>query len=126
MVQFFIPNLRGNLATAEAEWQRCLSESPAPADSRRVYSLTYEHDGDRYEVKVGERRKRYRRKTGPRGGYIADADHEPRGRDTGTMVSGIVDTSGDLLYVWSYGPPFDGWGNPSLVGRAEVRGHKLL
>jgi hypothetical protein len=35
-------------------------------------------------------------------------------------VSGIIDT-GDLIYVWSYGPPFGGWHNPSMVGRAEVK-----
>lgn len=58
------------------EWQRYLRESPAPASSRRVYSLTCEHDGDRYEITVGHPRKKYPRKTGPRGGYIKDAGHQ--------------------------------------------------
>lgn len=37
------------------------------------------------------------------------------------MVSGIIGTGDDLLYVWSYGPPFGGWANPSFVSRAEIR-----
>ena len=120
MARFYIPHLRDDPAVAETEWERYLGESPAPPDSRRVYSLTYERDGDRYEVTVGQARKCYRRRTGPRGGYIKNADHERVGRRTGTMVSGIID-AGELLYVWSYGPPFGGWHNPSLVGRGEVR-----
>ena len=35
-------------------------------------------------------------------------------------MSGIID-AGEQLYVWSYGPPFGGWGNPTFVGRNEVR-----
>lgn len=119
MTGFFIPRLRDDPA-AEAEWQRYLERTPAPADSRRVYKLTYEHNGSKYEVAVGEPRKQFRRRTGPRGGYIPNADFERLGRATGTEVSGIIDT-GDLVYVWSYGPPFGGWVNPSLVGRAEIR-----
>ena len=119
MAKFFIPHLREDPEAAEAE-RRYLSESPAPPDSRRVHKLTYEHDGDRYEVTVGKPRKRFRRRTGPRGGYIEDADFERFGRDTGTAVSGIIDT-GDLIYVWSYGPPFGGWGNPTMVGPGEAR-----
>ena len=47
--------------------------NPPRRRQRRVYSLTYEREGDRYEVTVGEKRKRYARRTGPRGGYIKDA-----------------------------------------------------
>ena len=36
--------------------------------------MTYKHDGDKYEVTVGEPRKVYQRETGPRGSYIEDAD----------------------------------------------------
>lgn len=121
MTEFFIPHLTDDPAAAEAEWQRYVAESPAPSSSRRVHKLTYEHGGDRYEVTVGQPRKQFRRQTGPRGGYIPNADFERWGRDMGTDVSGIVDTGGDLIYVWSYGPPFGGWHNPSMVGRAEVR-----
>ncbi len=32
------------------------------------------HDGDKYEVTVGQPRKVYKRKTGPRGGYIKNAN----------------------------------------------------
>jgi hypothetical protein len=117
---FFIPHLRDDPEAAEAEWQRYLRESDAPPDSRRVYSLTYEHEGDRYEVTIGQKRKRYARKTGPRGGYIKDAGQQGWATETGTVVSGIID-AGDPLHVWSYGPPFGGWANPSVVGRSEVR-----
>lgn len=120
MTKFFLPHLREDPAAAAAEWQRYLDESGAPQDSRRVHRLSYEHDGDRYEVTVGEPRQQFRRKTGPRGGYIKNADVERYGRDTGTVVSGIID-AGDLVYVWSYGPPFGGWANPSFVGRREIR-----
>lgn len=44
MTEFFIPHLREDPAAAETEWQRYLAESAAPADSRRVYWLTYEDD----------------------------------------------------------------------------------
>jgi hypothetical protein len=121
MVQFFVPHLRDDPDTAEAEWQRYLNESPAPFDSRRVHSLIYEHNGDKYEVTVGQPRKRYAKETGPRGGYIKNVGHQQWASDTGTTVSGIIDTRGDLLYVWSYGPPFGDWANPSFVGRVEVR-----
>ena len=121
MAEFFIPHLAGDPVAAEAESQRYLAESPAPPSSRRMHRLVYVHGGDRYEVTVGEPRKRFRRRTGPRGGYIKNAGYERLGRDTGTVVSGIVDTGGDLVYVWSYGPPFDGWHNPSMVGRGEIR-----
>jgi len=118
--RFFIPHLRDDPEAAEAEWERYLRESPAPPGSRRVYSLTYEHEGDRYEVTVGEKRKRYARKTGPRGGYIKDAEQQGWASRTGTIVSGIID-AGATLYVWSYGPPFGEWHNPAMVGRAGVR-----
>jgi hypothetical protein len=39
--------------------------------------MTYKHDGDKYEVTVGEPRKVYQRETGPRGSYIEDADWQP-------------------------------------------------
>ena len=120
MTGFFIPELRDDPAAAEAEWQRYLDETPAPAESRRLYKLTYVHNGDKYEVTVGEPRKQFRRQRGPRGGYIPNADYERYGRDTDTIVSGMID-AGDLIYVWSYGPPFGGWANPSMVGRAEIR-----
>jgi hypothetical protein len=120
-VKFFIPGAENDPALAEERWQVFLTESPAPADSKRACRMTYEHDGARYEVTVGQRRKRYARQTGPRGGYLKDADYVSRSQDTGTQVAGIVDGGGDVLYVWSFGPPFDGWANPSLVGRRELR-----
>jgi hypothetical protein len=119
-LEFFIPHLQDDSHAVEAEWTRYLAESPAPRDSKRVYSMAYEHEESKFVVTVGKARIEYVRRTGPRGGYIRDADYVRRGQDTGTVVSGIVDTGGDLLYVWSYGPRFGGWANPSLVGRGEV------
>lgn len=95
-MKFFIPHLTDDPAAAEAEWQCYLDAAGAPPDSRRIYRLTYEHDGDRYELTVGEPRQQFRRQTGPRGGYIRNADHERYGRATGTIVSGIID-AGDLV-----------------------------
>ena len=118
-MQFFIPHLREDPEVAEVEWKRYLRDSGAPAASRRVHSVTYMHDGSRYEVSVGEPRRQYARKRGPRGGYIKNAELSTYGNQTGTVVSGIVD-AGDVLHVWSYGPPFGGWANPSMVGRAEI------
>ncbi len=51
-----------------------MSNDAGTSASRHARSLTYKHGSDKYEVVVGKPRKRYRRKTGPRGGYIKDAD----------------------------------------------------
>ena len=48
-----------------------------------------------------------------------DAPLNPHPDATGTQVSGIVH-AGHVLYVWSYGPPFGGWANPSMVGPSSV------
>lgn len=120
-MKFFIPHLQTDPAAAEVEWNRYVRESTGgSAESRRIYSLTYEHEGDKYVVVVGKPRSLYARKTGPRGGYIKNAGQVGWGQDTGTMVSGMVEVGG-LIYVWSYGPPFGGWANPSLVGRGEIQ-----
>ena len=119
-LRFFIPHLRDDPLAAEAEWERYLRVTPAPTRSGRVYSVTYEHEDSRILATVGEERLEYRRKRGPRGGYIKNADFNPVGQRTGTQISGIID-AGNLLYVWSYGPPFRGWANPSLIGKAEVQ-----
>jgi hypothetical protein len=67
---------------------------------------------------VGKPRERYRRKTGPRGGYIKDADWNAWGEQTGSTVTVIVDL-GHVIQVWSE-EPSHGWANPSLVGHNEV------
>jgi len=118
-MKFFIPHLRDDSAAAEQEWLRYLRATSAPPGSRRVHSVTYQHDRAKYVVRVGEPRLIFRRKTGPRGGYIKNADYVSYSSATGTVVSGIVDT-GAVLHVWSYGPPFGGWANPSMIGRNEV------
>ncbi len=119
-MRFFIPYLKDDPEAAEVQWRAWLEASSAPATSRRVYSMEYEHDSSRFEVTVGKPRKEYERRTGPPGGYNKNADYNQLGSETGTEVSGIIDTGG-LVYVWSYGPPFGGWANPSLIDVGEVR-----
>jgi hypothetical protein len=80
--------------------------------------MTYKHDGDKYEVTVGESRKVYKRKTGPRGGYIKDADWQGWGTATGSTVTAISD-AGRFIEVYSE-EPSRGWANPSMVGHDEV------
>jgi len=82
--------------------------------------MDYEHESSRFEVTVGKPRKEYQRRTGPRPTSIEKADYDRPGAETGTEVSGIV-AAGGQIYVWSYGPPFGGWPNPSLVDEGEVR-----
>ncbi len=93
------------------------SDSDATA-GRRARTMTYRHDGDKYEVTVGEPRKAYRRKTGPRGGYIKDADWQGWGTPTGSTVTAIID-AGHVIEVYSE-EPSRGWANPSMVGHGEV------
>jgi hypothetical protein len=80
--------------------------------------MTYKHGGDKYEVIVGEPRQVYRRKTGPRGGYIKDAGWQGWGAPTGSAVTTIID-AGRFIEVYSE-EPSRGWANPSMVGHDEV------
>jgi hypothetical protein len=106
---FFIP-YRNDPAEAEDLWLRLVAGNAA---CRRVYSLTYRHEDQRIEVRVGEERKVFRRKTGWRGGYMAGTDFDRRYRREGAVVLAIVD-AGDLIRVWSVAQ--DGrWPNPSIV-----------
>jgi hypothetical protein len=85
---------------------------------RQIRSITYEHEGDRYEVIVGSPRRVYRRRTGPRGGYIKNAGQKSWSTGTGSVVTGIE--PGDPFCVWSE-VPSGIWDNPSLVGQHEIR-----
>ena len=80
--------------------------------------MTYRHDGDKFEVTVGKPRKIYKRRKGPRGGYIKDADWQGWGTDIGSTVTAIED-AGNVIYVHSE-EPSKGWANPSMVGHGEV------
>ena len=82
-----------------------------------MYSITYEDDSSRLVVTVGRPRIEYRRKTGPRGGRIRNADHESLGHETGSEVAAIID-AGTVFYVYSYGPDHGEWENPSMVGKS--------
>jgi hypothetical protein len=94
------------------------SEGEVPAAGRVARSMTYKHGGDKYEVTVGQSRKVYKRKTGPRGGYIKDADWQGWGTPTGSTVTAITD-AGRFIEVYSE-EPSKGWANPSMVGHDEV------
>lgn len=120
-MKFFIPDLPEQPDEAEARWVYYCQKSGAPTDSKRVFKMAYLHDGDKYEVEVGETRVAFARKTGPKGGYIKNAGHSKVGRRTGSMISAIID-SGNVISVWSYGSgaDFGGWANPSFVGHNEV------
>ena len=82
-----------------------------------LYRLTYNHEGDQYELEVGRPRKKFARKTGPRGGYIKNAEPSTYGTETGGTVVLIVSTE-NVIEVWS--EPARGWAVPSIVGRSEV------
>jgi hypothetical protein len=88
------------------------------AKPRQARTMTYRHDGDKYEATVGEPRKAYRRRTGPRGGYIKNADWQGWGTPTGSTVTAIID-AGHVIEVYSE-EPSRGWANPSMVGHSEV------
>jgi len=81
--------------------------SKAPADG-----------GDKYVVTVGEPSKVHKRKTGPRGGYIKNAEWRGWSTPTGSIVTVIID-AGRFIEVRSE-EPSQGWANPSPVGHDEV------
>lgn len=108
-LRFVIPHLRDDLLAAEAEWERYLRDTPAPRGSRRVYSVTYEHEDSRIVATVGEERLEYRRKRGPRGGYIKNADFTllDNGRVLRSQKSstlGTCCTSGAMALRFGVGP----------------------
>lgn len=122
-MKFFIPYLEDVPEAAEAEWQRYLRDVSAPADSKRVYSVTHHHEGSKIIAKVGEEQLVYTHKRGPRGGYIRKAGLNPVGERTGTEISAIIDAGHDLIYliyVWIYSAAFGEWANPSLIGKSDI------
>lgn len=115
---FFIPGATDHRATWRAYLEmRGLKEDEVEA----LWKISYLHDGDRYEVRVGEPRRVFRRKTGPRGGYRANAGYRSWSSATGTEVTAIMRTP-TVILVWST-PPCGGWANPSMVGLTEVESH---
>ena len=115
-MKFFIPHLKDG-STAEEAWAEYLGQANLPGTTRPIRALTYEHEGSKYVVVVGEPRKRYREIRGPRGGRRPGAGYQSVGEDTGTDVTAIADA--DPIRVWSM-PPYRGWGNPSFVGRHSL------
>jgi hypothetical protein len=112
--QFFVPYLK---APAEAEdlWSRLAAGDTC---CRRVYSLTYLHDDQKIEVKVGEERKVFSRKKDRHGAYRPGLDFDRRHRREGTVVVAIVD-AGNVLRIWSVAMA-GRWPNPSLVSPADL------
>ena len=122
-MKFFIPYLQDAPEAAEAEWQRYLRDVSAPADSKRVYSVTHYREGSKVIATVGERQLVYTGERGPWGGYTRDAGLSLVGERTGSEISAIIDAGHDLIYliyVWIYGAASGEWANPSLVERSEV------
>jgi hypothetical protein len=116
-VKFFIPSV-DDLLEAEKVWRSFADDCGAPQSCRRLYSLTYTHDQDKIVVTVGKPPMVYKRQTGPRGGYIKNADFVRLGQSIGTTVCGIVD-AGSLIYVYQI-PSNRYWANPILVGQGSV------
>jgi hypothetical protein len=110
-MRFFVPG-------ATPEQNAKIWEELATTGHRPVHSVTYEHEGSKFVVTVGTERQEYRRKTGPRGGYIKNAGHVGWPAPTGSSVLLIVNT-GALLEVRSE-LPSGGWANPSLIGLSEI------
>jgi len=122
-VRFFVPFLQDAPEAAEAEWQAYLRDVSAPADSKRAYSVVYHHEGSKVIATVGEKRRLYTPKRGPRGGHTKSVGLKPVEGRTGTEISAIIDAGHDLIYliyVWIYGTSFGEWASPSLIGRSEV------
>lgn len=113
--EFFIPGAKD----PGAAWDWYVKSVGLEKDeAQALYEIGYLHDGDRYEVRVGEPRHVFPRKTGPRGGYRPDAGHRGWSSDTGTVVTAIMRTP-TVIFVWSL-PPYGNWANPSMVGAAEL------
>lgn len=112
---FFIPGAEDS-KTAWDWYVR--SENLKSDEVEALYEISYIHNGDRYEVRVGEPRHVFPRKTGPRGGYRPNAGFRSWSSDTGTVVTAIMKTP-TVIYVWSL-RPFGGWANPSMVGLGEL------
>lgn len=113
--EFFIPEA----ADSEAIWREYVAAvGLKDEDAKALYGINYVHEGNRYEVRVGEARKVFPRKTGPRGGYRPNAGYRGWGSPSGSKVTAIM-RAPNVVYVWSL-PPSRPWANPSMVGPGEL------
>lgn len=113
--KFFIPDAEDSAAT----WGQYVSALGLKDDEvKAVYGIDYVHEGNRYEIRVGEARKVFPRKTGPRGGYRPNAGYRAWGSPSGTVVTAIM-RAPNVVYVWSLVPSRP-WANPSMVGPGEL------
>lgn len=112
---FFIPGA----SDPQAAWDWYMQSDPLRGEeAEALFEIAYLHEGDRYEVRVGEPRHVFKRETGPRGGYRPNAGHRKWSSDTGTLVTAIMRTP-TVIFVWSV-PPYAPWANPSMVGLGEI------
>lgn len=113
--KFFIPGAEDSAAT----WAQYVSVvGLEDGDAKPLYGINYVHEGNRYEVRVGEPRKVFPQKTGPRGGYRPNAGFRGWGSSSGSKVTAIM-RAPNVVYVWSI-PPSRPWANPSMVGPGEL------
>jgi hypothetical protein len=92
MPAFYIPETDDSAFA----WEWYANAVGVPLDrAEPLYSIRYEHDGDRCTVTVGEPRQKYPRETGPRGGYRRNAGHRGWASPTGTVVTTIMRTPTD-------------------------------
>ena len=104
-MKFFIPNAGQEVID---EKRNELKEKKQKA----IRSFSHMHDGSRIDVKVGEPRREFKRKTGPRGGYIPHAELERIGKPTGTVITLIVEVAG-RIDISSEPDRYGVWSNPS-------------
>jgi hypothetical protein len=113
--EFFIPEAADSAATWD-EYVAALGLKDE--DVKALYGINYVHEGNRYEVRVGEARKVFPRKTGPRGGYRPNAGYRDWSSPSGSIVTAIM-RAPNVLYVWSLVPSRP-WVNPSMVGPGSL------
>jgi hypothetical protein len=111
-MKFFLPDQSDEIIRSEADLLR-------GKGIRAIRKLEYDHDSSRFVVEIGKSRQEYRRKTGPRGGYIKNAGYQGWANSTGNIVNMILKTP---TVIEVYSVPGDGWAFPSLVGGSEITG----
>jgi hypothetical protein len=110
----FVPDLT-DPGEAERLWSRLAAGHAA---IRRVHSLTYLHDDQKIEIRVGEQRKVYGRKKDRRGNYVPAVDFGRRPKREGATVIAIVD-SGPVIEIWSVAMA-GRWPNPTTVSPSAL------
>lgn len=113
--KFFIPDAEDSAAAWD---QYVAAVGIKDQDAEALYGINYVHEGNRYEVRIGEPRKVFPRNSGPRGGYRPNAGYRSWGSISGNVVTAIM-RAPNVVYVWSLSPSRP-WANPSMVGFGEL------